>query len=183
MKSNNIKQSNDVSLEDIDNCIDKLNKKISSLMTEKEALIIKRRSIFEKSDIPCELKYEFLKEDAELYSRECRFYIEIDGHKEIFVECSVYFDESPSKVWLMKIPEKYKNDFLMLWEKAHREDIEYYSKKLQEDYEKIEKQSCIKKDFYKKCYRLLAKSIHPDNSDGDIEAMQCLNQLKTIWGI
>ena len=58
-----------------------------------------------------------------------------------------------------------------------------YSKKSQEDYEKIEKQFCTNKDFYKKCYRLLAKSIHPDNSDGNIEAMQCLNQLKVMWGI
>lgn len=183
MKSKNIKKSDDVSIEDIDNRIDKINKKISSLMTEKETLISKRRNLFEKSDNSCELKYEFIEEDAELYSRKCRFYIEIDGHKEIFVECSVYFDESPSKVWLMKIPEKYKNDFLMLWEKAHRKDIEYYSKKSQEDYEKIEKQFCTNKDFYKKCYRLLAKSIHPDNSDGNIEAMQCLNQLKVMWGI
>ena len=28
---------------------------------------------------------------------------------------------------------------------------------------------CTNKDFYKKCYRLLAKNIHPDNSDGNIE--------------
>lgn len=83
----------------------------------------------------------------------------------------------------MKIPEKYKNDFLMLWEKAHKEDVEYNNQKSQESFERIEKQSCIKKDFYKKCYRLLAKSIHPDNSDGNIEAMQCLNQLKVMWGI
>ena len=183
MKLKNIKKSDDVSIEDIDNRIDKINKKITSLMTEKETLISKRRSLFEKYDIPCELKYEFIEEEAELYSRECRFYTEIDGYKEIFVECSVYFDESPSKVWQMKIPEKYKNDFLMLWEKAHKEDVEYNNQKSQESFERIEKQSCIKKDFYKKCYRLLAKSIHPDNSDGNIEAMQCLNQLKVMWGI
>lgn len=168
-------------IEKFDNRMNEIDKEISSLRTEREALMRRRSSLFEALDIPCELKYEFVENGW--FSRECRFYIEIEGHKEIFVECGVYFDESPSKVWLMKIPEKYKNDFLMLWEKAHREDIEYYSKKSQEDYEKIEKQFCTNKDFYKKCYRLLAKSIHPDNSDGNIEAMQCLNQLKVMWGI
>lgn len=121
MKSKNIKKSDDVSIEDIDNRIDKINKKISSLMTEKEDLINKRRSLFEKSDNSCELKYEFI-EDTECmnYSRKCKFYIEIDGHKEIFLECNVYFDEEADNVWLRKIPEKYKNDFFMLWKKAHR---------------------------------------------------------------
>ena len=38
------------------------------------------------------------------------------------------------------------------------------------------------KDFYKQCYRVLAKSIHPDTG-GDLEAMQYLNQLKSIWGV
>lgn len=171
-------------IEKVDDRMNEIDKEISSLRAERESLMRRRSSLFYTLDIPCELKYEFIENDVYCaYSRECKFYIEIDGHKEIFVECSVYFDESPSKVWLMKIPEKYKNDFLMLWEKAHREDIEYYSKKSQEDYEKIEKQFCTNKDFYKKCYRLLAKSIHPDNSDGNIEAMQCLNQLKVMWGI
>lgn len=170
-------------IEKFDNRMNEIDKEISSLRTEREALMRRRSSLFEALDIPCELKYEFIEEEAELYSRECRFYTEIDGYKEIFVECSVYFDESPSKVWQMKIPEKYKNDFLMLWEKAHKEDVEYNNQKSQESFERIEKQSCIKKDFYKKCYRLLAKSIHPDNSDGNIEAMQCLNQLKVMWGI
>lgn len=41
----------------------------------------------------------------------------------------------------------------------------------------------VYKDFYKQCYRTLAKSVHPDNSDGNMEAMQYLNQLKVMWGI
>ena len=38
------------------------------------------------------------------------------------------------------------------------------------------------KDFYKQCYKTLAKSVHPDEG-GDVEAMQCLNQLKVMWEI
>ena len=38
------------------------------------------------------------------------------------------------------------------------------------------------KDFYKQCYKILAKSVHPDEG-GSIEAMQCLNQLKIMWKI
>jgi hypothetical protein len=56
------------------------------------------------------------------------------------------------------------------------------------EFEKQFKEAVIKdndnrKTFYKQCYRVLAKSIHPDNSEGDLEAMQYLNQLKSIWGI
>ena len=35
---------------------------------------------------------------------------------------------------------------------------------------------------YKKCYKTLAKSVHPDEG-GDTEAMKCLNQLKVMWEI
>ncbi len=28
-----------------------------------------------------------------------------------------------------------------------------------------------------------AKSFHPDNGDRNKEGMQCLNQLKVMWGI
>ena len=171
-------------IEKFDNRMNEIDKEISSLRTEREALMRRRSSLFYSLDIPCELKYEFIESDNDfLFSRECRFYIEIDGRKEIFLECGVYLEATPDNLWLRKIPEKYKNDFIMLWEKAHREEVEHYNQKSQESYEKIEKQSCINKDFYKKCYRLLAKTIHPDNSDGDIEAMKCLNQLKAMWVI
>ena len=88
------------------------------------------------------------------------------------------------------IPEKYKNDFIMLWKKAHKEDVEWNHKKTEERSKKFEKEykdalindinKC--KDFYKQCYKTLAKSVHPDEG-GNIEAMQCLNQLKVMWGI
>jgi len=38
------------------------------------------------------------------------------------------------------------------------------------------------KNFYKQCYKTLAKSVHLDEG-GNEEAMQCLNQLKVMWGV
>lgn len=174
--------------------MNEIDKEISSLRIEREALMRRRSSLFEALDIECELKYQFVnvkKDGGFLLSRDCQFYIEIDGHKEVFVECLVYCDESPNSLWINKIPEKYKNDFIMLWKKAHREEVEYYNEELDKRNKEFEKQysdalkNDIKKskEFYKQCYRVLAKIIHPDNGEGNLEAMQYLNQLKTMWGV
>ena len=158
---------------------------------------MRRRSLlFEALDIPCELKYEFLEEDSFLHSRECRFYIEIEGHKEIFVECGVYIDEIPDSVWMRKVPGKYKNDFIMLWKKAHQEDVLYRKKVDEENQKKYEKryQDVFRKFFegrmimdkpddedkiiLKKFYHVLATVFHPDSPTGDAEMMKCVNQLR-----
>jgi uncharacterized membrane-anchored protein YjiN (DUF445 family) len=65
---------------------------------------------------------------------------------------------------------------------------QYIAKLLIKIYEDSYTESLIKdnakeKEFYKQCYHVLAKSIHPDNSEGDLEAMQYLNKLKDLWGI
>lgn len=176
---------------EFDNRMNEIDKEISSLRTERETLMRRRRSLFESLDIPCELKYEFVECEYEyLEVRHCRFYIEVSGKKQMLLECGVYSDETPSSTWIRHIPEKYKNDFIMLWKKAHKEDVEWNHKKTEERSKKFEKEykdalmndinKC--KDFYKQCYKTLAKSVHPDEG-GNIEAMQCLNQLKTMWGI
>ena len=175
--------------------MNEIDREISSLRTERESLMRRRSSIFESLDIPCELKYEFYISDDNYLGlgviiRECRFYIEMAGKKQIFVECGVYPSESPDIFYINKIPEKYKNDFLMLWKKAYKEDAEYTrkeSEKQNKEFERKYKKALINdinkcSDFYKQCYRILAKYIHPDNG-GSIEAMQCLNQLKVMWGI
>lgn len=175
---------------EFDNRMDEIDKEISSLRTERESLMRRRTSLFESLDIPCELKYEFIDSVSPIDSRNCRFYIEIDGHKQIFVECSVFL-ESPSVLYTDKIPDKYKNDFLMLWKKAHLEEKEHFNRTFTEWYEKNGKNNETKltddadkdKDFYKRCFRILAKSFHPDNGDGNMEDMQCLNKLKVMWGI
>lgn len=77
----------------------------------------------------------------------------------------------------------------MLYRKAHLEDIE----REREENESFRK-ACenklkntiagtIDKDFYKKCFHILAKNFHPDNANGDTEDMKCLNLLKQEWGI
>lgn len=176
---------------EFDNRMNEIDKEISSLRTERESLMRRRSSLFESLDIPCELKYGFVESGYKyLEVRNCIFYIEVSGHKEVFIKCNVYCDDHPDSWAVNRIPEKYKNDFIMLWKKAHKEDVEWNHKKTEERSKKFEKEykdalindtnKC--KDFYKQCYKTLAKSVHPDEG-GDVEAMQCLNQLKVMWGI
>ncbi len=175
---------------EFDNRMNEIDREISSLRTERETLMRRRSMMFESLDIPCELKYEFVESDSPIDSRDCRFYIEIDGHKQVFVECSVSF-ETPFATYTSQVPEKYKNDFLMLYKKAYFEEKEHYNRVFKEWYEKHVKNKETKltndtgkdKEFYKKCFRILAKNFHPDNEDGNMEDMQCLNQLKVMWGI
>lgn len=175
---------------EFDNRMDEIDKEISSLQTERESLMRRRTSLFESLDIPCELKYEFIESVSPIDSRDCRFYIEIDGHKQVFVECGVSF-ETPFAAYTSQVPEKYKNDFIMLYRKAHFEEEEHFNRTFKEWYKKHGKNNETKltddadkdKDFYKRCFRILAKSFHPDNGDGNMEDMQCLNQLKVMWGI
>lgn len=175
---------------EFDNRMNEIDREISSLRTERESLMRRRSSLFESLDIPCELKYEFVEKDKIGLSRDCVFYVELNGHKQIFTTVSVYSDESPLDSWsfiMSKIPEKYKNDFIMLWKKAHYEEVAEFNRRLDEWNKKHkETESTINvenKEFYKKCFRILAKNFHPDNEDGNMEDMQCLNQLKGMWGI
>ena len=172
---------------EFDNRMNEIDREISSLRTERESLMCRRSSLFESLDIPCELKYEFVEnEDSIWIGRNCRFYIEVDVHKQIFAECTVCCDDYPNAIWIRKLPEKYKNDFIMLWKKAHREEAEWNREQVERrnnDFESAltsNNEKC--KDFYKQCYKTLAKSVHPDEG-GNVEAMQCLNQLKVMWGI
>lgn len=177
---------------EFDNRMKEIDREISSLRTERESLMRRRSMMFEALDIPCELKYEFVEKDRIGLSRDCIFYVEIDGHKQVFVTASVYSDESPLDSWsfiMSKVPERYKNDFIMLWKKAHYEEVAEFNKRLNEwnkNHKEVQSKDVIdetNKDFYKKCFRILAKNFHPDNEDGTIEDMQYLNQLKGMWGI
>lgn len=172
---------------EFDNRMNEIDREISSLKSERETLMRRRSRLFETLDIPCELKYEFAERDRIGFSRDCIFYVEIDGHKQIFVTASVYSDESPLDSWsfiMSKIPEKYKNDFIMLWKKAHNEEVAEFNRRLDEWNKKHkETKLTISKEFYKKCFRILAKNFHPDNEDGSMEDMQYLNQLKIMCGI
>lgn len=180
---------------EVDNRMNEIDRKIADLKNERENLMRKRSMMFEALDIECELKYEFFISDDNylgfgIIIRECRFYIETGGKKQIFVECGVYPSECPDIFYINKVPQKYKNDFLMLWKKAYKEDAEYTkeeSEKKNKESERKYKEALINdinkcSDFYKQCYHTLAKIVHPDEG-GNTEAMQCLNQLKVMWGI
>lgn len=171
-------------IEKVDSRMDEIEREICSLQTEKQALIRKRTTLFEALDIECELKYEFCEADI-LFSRDCRFFIEVDGHKQVFVECGVFTDEEPFSLYISKVPDKYKNDFKMLYRKAHFEEVEYYNRKFSEfeSRKSVSMDLKVDKEFYKKCFRVLAKSFHPDNGEENIEDMQLLNQLKQTWGV
>ena len=170
-----------------DRRMSEIDRKLADLKNERENLMRKRSMMFEALDIECELKYEFIEsEDSIWMGRNCRLYIEVGNHKQIFVECTVCCDDYPNVIWIRKVPEKYKNDFIMLWKSAHNEEAKWNNEQVEKrnkDFENALLSSNEKcKDFYKQCYKTLAKSVHPDEG-GNVEAMQCLNQLKVMWGI
>lgn len=177
-------------IEKIDSRTSDIDKEIAVLQSERKDLLLKRRLLFEGLEIKCPLQYEFIEEeDVWSFShRRCRFYIEHEGQREVLVEIILPHKE-PDEFWVGQIPEKYRNDFIMLWEKAYFEEAADYEKrqKKQEDCLRQLQVDDInkKKEFYKKCYRTLVKVVHPDNANNGetVEAMQYLNALKSMWKV
>lgn len=175
----------------LDKRINDIDKTIASLQAEKEEIIQKRSSIFYALDIKCPVKYRWIKCGFP-YFWDCQIYIENEENENIFGEYSVYYDEFPSDYDMKKIPEKYKEDFRMIWKKAHDE-----IKSLQDEVDKkaIEHDNKMKnvikliptdedKVILKQFYRVLANIYHPDNKKtGNVEMMKHLNDLKAVWGI
>ena len=175
----------------LDKRINDIDKTIASLQAEKEEIIQKRSSIFYALDIKCPVKYRWIKCGFP-YFWDCQIYIENEENENIFGEYSVYYDEFPSDYDMKKIPEKYKEDFRMIWKKAHDE-----IKSLQDEVDKkaIKHDNKMKnvikliptdedKVILKQFYRVLANIYHPDNKKtGNVEMMKHLNDLKAVWGI
>lgn len=183
----------------LDKRINDIDKTIESLQAEKEEIIQKRTSIFYALDIKCPVKYRW---DKKGYSNtfpcfwKCQIYIENEENENIFGEYSVYYDEFPSDYDMKKIPDKYKDDFRMIWKKAHDE-----IKSLQDEVDKKSMENAKKQDeilknamkliptdedkvILKQFYRVLANTYHPDNKKtGNVEMMKHLNDLKAVWGI
>lgn len=175
----------------LDKRINDIDKTIESLQAEKGEIIQRRTSIFYALDIKCPVKYRWIKCGFP-YFWDCQIYIENEKNENIFGEYSVYYDEFPSDYDMKKIPEKYKEDFRMIWKKAHDE-----IKSLQDEVDKktIDHDNKIKnvikliptdedKVILKQFYRVLANTYHPDNEKtGNAEMMKHLNNLKVVWGI
>lgn len=184
---------------EFDDRMNEIDKEISSLKTERETLMRRRRSLFESLDIPFTVKYRFSQRKGNPYAWECQIYIEFSDKEEILYEGNCYFDERPSDVYLRHVPEKYQNDFEMVWDMAHKEVVnenEKYNEKEQEENKKLDEflkdiqefnnfAKLDKAEFYvRKFHKDLMKIYHPDNiKTGDNEAMQYLNKLKKLWGI
>ena len=183
----------------LDKRINDIDKTIESLQAEKEEIIQRRTSIFYALDIKCPVKYRW---DKKGYSNtfpcfwKCQIYIENEEYENIFGEYSVYYNEFPSDCYMEKIPETYRNDFRMIWKKAHDE-----IKALQDEVDKKSMENAKKQDeilknamkliptdedkvILKQFYRVLANTYHPDNKKtGNAEMMKHLNDLKVVWGI
>lgn len=183
----------------LDKRINDIDKTIESLLAEKEEIIQRRTSIFYALDIKCPVKYRW---DKKGYSNtfpcfwKCQIYIENEEYENIFGEYSVYYNEFPSDCDMEKIPETYRNDFRMIWKKAHDE-----IKALQDEVDKKSMENAKKQDeilknamkliptdedkvILKQFYHVLANTYHPDNKKtGNAEMMKHLNDLKAVWGI
>lgn len=186
-------------IDKLDNRVNEIDKTIESLQAEKEKIMQKRSSIFYMLDMQCPVKYRWIKGEHTNTIPcfwDCQIYLENDGNENVFGDYSVHYNEFPSDYDMKKIPEKYKDDFRMIWKKAHDE-----IKALQDEVDKKSMENAKKQDeilknamkliptdedrvILKKFYRVLANTYHPDNEKtGDADMMQYVNKLKVMWGI
>ena len=182
----------DEQINDVDNKLNQIEEEMKKLESMKKSLKEKRNILYEDAETKRELQYEF--SSMRSVYRECRFFVEVNGKRTVFVETSVLFNEEPSYFEYEDMPEVYHKDFDTLWRKAHKEDIDNFKKYCEQKTNntgfgsgcvtnKITNESDGDKVFYKKCYRILAKNLHPDNENGSIDDMKRLNKLKESWGI
>lgn len=201
-------------IDKLDMRINEIDKSIESLQTEKKKIMQKRSSIFEGLEIKCPVKYRWVHEQDEYPNLwKCQIYIENNGHEDIWGDYITFHNEYPENLFknrknikgldMEKIPEKYKDDFRMVWKVAHDEQIELQNKKdkeVEETWEKAiedekKRNETIErvrqfipdekdKVILKKFYRVLANTYHPDNEKtGDADMMNYVNNLKALWGI
>ena len=188
---------------DLDKRINDIDKKITSLQDEKKNLVSQRISVFDTLDMKCPVKYRWLNKDkGTAYALwECQIYIEYNGYEDVFGNYNVFSDEFPNiyyrrrgRLECEEIPEKYRNDFRMVWKQAHDEITKLkakYDKNFAEDMKKwgehmnrFIQPTPIDKDILKKFYHVLAKAYHPDNNkNGDAEMARYVTVLKNQWGL
>ena len=135
---------------------------------------------------------------------KCQIYIDNNGQEEILGNYeTTYSSEFPNTFCksrkdfdFEKIPEKYINDFRMVWKQAHDEQVKLQEEddlrrnKAWDDFEKsineLKNPTYTDEDkvILKQFYRVLANTYHPDNKKtGNAEMMKHLNDLKAVWGI
>lgn len=200
----------------LDNRINEIDEMIKSLQTEKTDIMKKRSTIFDALEIKCTLKYRWNKNgysDSYPCFWKCQIYIENNGYEDVFGDYSVYYSEYPNNFYKNRkeikrldieyIPEKYRNDFRMVWKQAHDEVVRLQNEADEREKEELKRamEAAKKQDelmgkimklipndedkiILKKFYRVLANTYHPDNEKtGDADMMQYVNNLKEMWGI
>jgi len=197
----------DIRIKQIDNRITEINSEMDSLNTEKNELMKKRSILIEESDMDYQIKYRWT--DTKCFPQlwECEIYITCNGTEDILGKYSLH-EPYPKDAdlyrlpdgmmsWMItnkiRIPEKYHNDFRMIWKQAYDEKQRLeviYNAKMQEEskiFENTLRDSAaiqeIGTDALKKFYFVLANTYHPDNTGGDTEMMKLVNKLKRIWGV
>lgn len=171
-------------IKELDGRLKNIEEKLKNLSEFQELLLEKRSKLFYDLDLPCKVKYE-LSEDGGLFSDTYRIFLEKGSLREELYSGTVP-NRLPSKYRMLQIPEKYKQDFLMVWKMVYKEQQEKEEEKtkkwaqmFREKYEeKAYTISDFNKPYMKKFYKILAVALHPDSKDGDMEAMQYLNYLK-----
>ncbi len=167
-----------IQIEVMDTRISEIETEEQRLQQEKENILKRRKFVFESLDIQCPVKYRWTDSRTMFIGMNITFYIEYEGHEEILHEQTI-IEKVPSRYTLNEIPEKYKNDFLMMWEKAYQEHL-----KSKNEYENFIKElstapkpsNPLKDELLKAGFKQLAKIYHPDNG-GDANKMKELNQL------
>lgn len=183
-------------IDKLDRRIDEIDKSIGSLQIEKEEIIKKRTSMFYALDIKCPVKYRWVERGMLHGLWKCQIYIENEGSESVFGNYLVDGNEFPVDRYMREIPEKYKSDFRMVWKMAHDELRALQDEADRKSMENAKRQAEIlqnamkmipteeNKIIFKKFYRVLANTYHPDNTEtGDAEMMKYLNDLKQAWGI
>ncbi|WP_281671926.1 ParB/RepB/Spo0J family partition protein [[Clostridium] scindens] len=196
-------------IDKLDKRINEIDETIESLQSERTSIIKKRSDIFYALDIKSPLRYRWIKKDySDLYPClwDCQIYIENNGREEILGDYSVHSSEYPNifiknRKWIKgfdreDIPEKYRNDFRMVWKQAHDEVVRLQQEADKKIIESAREQDELMKKIMnlipneedkvvlKKFYHVLANIYHPDNEKtGDADMMQYVNNLKEIWGV
>lgn len=185
-------------IDKLDKRINEIDKTIKSLQAEKNDIVKRRSAIFYALDVKCPVKYRWDKDnhtDSFPSFWKCVIYIENEGQENIFYKDSIY-EEYPSDYEIGKIPEKYKDDFRMVWKQAYEEVVRLQNEINEKSMKAAREQDELMKNLLdlipteedkpilKKFYRVLANTYHPDNEKtGNAEMMGYVNDLKQMWGI
>lgn len=174
----------EMQIKELDKRLKDMEEEMNTLSKTQELLWDKRTKMFYELDLPCKVKYEMAK-DGGFFSDTYRIFFEKGELQEEIYNGTVPY-ENPSQYRMTQVPEKYKYDFLMVWKKIYKERKEKEEEKVKKwseiFYKKYAGDAHMITDFnklhMKRFYKILAMSLHPDNKDGDMEAMQYLNYLR-----